>query len=30
MYSNLREAPGRRCLGFLEIPGLKEMANMER
>jgi hypothetical protein len=30
MHSNLREVPGRRCSGFLEIPGLKEMANMER
>jgi hypothetical protein len=30
IYSNLREVPGRRCSGFLGIPGLKEMANMER
>jgi hypothetical protein len=29
-YSNPREVPGKRCSGFLEIPGLKEMANMER
>jgi hypothetical protein len=29
-YSNLREVLGRRCLGFLGIPSLKEMANMER
>jgi hypothetical protein len=29
-YSNPREVPGRRCSGFLEIPGLKEMTNMER
>jgi hypothetical protein len=25
-----REVPGRRCSGFLEITGRKEMANMER
>jgi hypothetical protein len=30
MYSNPREVLGRRCSGFLGIPGLKEMANMER
>jgi hypothetical protein len=30
MYSYPREVPGRRCLGFLGIPGLKEMDNMER
>jgi hypothetical protein len=30
MYSNPREVPGKRCSGFLGIPGLKEMANMER
>jgi hypothetical protein len=30
MYSNPREVSGRRCSGFLEIPGLKEMINMER
>jgi hypothetical protein len=30
IYSNLREVLGRRCSEFLEIPGLKEMANMER
>jgi hypothetical protein len=30
MYSNPREVPGRRCSGFLGIPGLIEMANMER
>jgi hypothetical protein len=28
--SNPREVSGRRCSGFLEIPDLKEMANMER
>jgi hypothetical protein len=30
IYSNLREVLGRRCFGFLVIPGLKEIANMER
>jgi hypothetical protein len=30
MYSNQREVPGKRCARFLEILGLKEMANMER
>jgi hypothetical protein len=30
MYSNPREVMGRRRSGFLQIPGLKEMANMER
>jgi hypothetical protein len=30
MYLNPREVPGRRCSGFLGIPYLKEMANMER
>jgi hypothetical protein len=29
-YSNPREVPGKRCSGFLGIPGIKEMANMER
>jgi hypothetical protein len=29
-YSNPREVLGRRCSRFLEIPGLKEMTNMER
>jgi hypothetical protein len=29
-YSNPREVPDKRCSGFLEIPGLREMANMER
>jgi hypothetical protein len=28
--SNPREVPGKRCSGFLGIPGLKEMANIER
>jgi hypothetical protein len=27
---NPREVPTRRCFGFLVIPGLKEIANMER
>jgi hypothetical protein len=30
IYSNPREVPGRRCSGFLVIPGLKEIASMER
>jgi hypothetical protein len=30
IYSNPREVPGKRCFGFLRIPGLKEIANMER
>jgi hypothetical protein len=30
MYSNPREVPGKRYSGFLGIPSLKEMANMER
>jgi hypothetical protein len=30
MYSNPREVLGRKCSGFLGIPGLKEIANMER
>jgi hypothetical protein len=30
IYSNPREVLGRRCFGFLVIPGLKEIANMER
>jgi hypothetical protein len=30
IYSNPREVPGRRCFGFLVIPGFKEIANMER
>jgi hypothetical protein len=30
IYSNPREVPGRRCFGFLVIPDLKEIANMER
>jgi hypothetical protein len=30
IYSNPREVSGRRCFGFLVIPGLKEIANMER
>jgi hypothetical protein len=30
IYSNPREVPGRRCFGFLVIPGLQEIANMER
>jgi hypothetical protein len=30
LASNLREVPTRRCSGFLVIPGLKEIANMER
>jgi hypothetical protein len=29
-YTQSREVPGRRCFGFLVIPGLKEIANMER
>jgi hypothetical protein len=29
-YSNPIEVPGKRCSGFLGIPGLKDMANMER
>jgi hypothetical protein len=29
-YSNSRGVPGRRYSGFLVIPGLKEMANIER
>jgi hypothetical protein len=29
-YSNPRGVPGRRYLGFLVIPDLKEMANRER
>jgi hypothetical protein len=30
IYSNPREVPPRRCSGFLVIPDLKEIANMER
>jgi hypothetical protein len=30
IYSNLREILARRCSRFLGIPGLKEIANMER
>jgi hypothetical protein len=30
MYSNPREVLSRRYSGFLGIPGLKEMTNMER
>jgi hypothetical protein len=30
IYSNPREVPTRRCSGFLGIPDLKEIANMER
>jgi hypothetical protein len=30
IYSNRREVPGRRWFGFLAIPSLKEIANMER
>jgi hypothetical protein len=30
IYSNPREVPGRRCFGFIVIPGFKEIANMER
>jgi hypothetical protein len=30
IYSNIRKVPARRCFGFLVIPGLKEIANMER
>jgi hypothetical protein len=30
MYSNPIEVLGKRCSGFLGIPGHKEMANMER
>jgi hypothetical protein len=30
IYSNPREVPSRRCFGLLVIPGLKEIANMER
>jgi hypothetical protein len=30
IYSNHREVLGRRWFGFLVIPGLKEIANMER
>jgi hypothetical protein len=30
MYSNPREFSGRICSGFVGIPGLKEMVNMER
>jgi hypothetical protein len=28
--SNPREVSARRCFGFVVIPGLKEIANMER
>jgi hypothetical protein len=30
IHSNPREVPPRRCSGFLVIPGLKEIANLER
>jgi hypothetical protein len=30
IYSNPREVLARRCSRFLVIPGLKEIANMER
>jgi hypothetical protein len=30
IYSNPREVPARRCFGFLVIPSLKKIANMER